>query len=328
MSPRVCAAVCTMTLATVALADSYPDFVDTLEIDRHGVLFADVRGTLKSSSEKSISVVVWTRLHPNAIKSHLRQKEMSHELRADSGLSAGPVRTVYKRTFNRHPALIRLCSSSIAILDYHGINYGELKRGNAVQFVAFERDRELSLRLDDIFANGTERYHNGRGRVSWLQDAWFDETERRLFLISTRHPTNPHGREVAIIDLDSGLVAPAGGAVIKEQLARVESRFLHNAFDAALDFPVEGITDIATRIFADESMPLAARTRAAAHLAKLGNTEASRLIREMSAFSLTDPADVRHHAISRTLIFEDEYWWNTIGYAAKVHNLASSASKR
>ena len=326
---RVCVVLCVLILAMDAIADSYAAFADMLEVDRHGVLFANVRGFTTSSKERA-SVVVWTRLHPEALKRHLRQQTRPQKPSADLGLSAGPIspiRTVFERTFDRHPHLVRISSSAIAIMDFHAINYGQLKRLPAVRIVAFDGTRELSFRLEKLFANGTERYHNGRGLVQWLHDAWFDEKGRRLFVISTRHHTNPHGHEVAIVDLDSGQVSSADRAVIKEQLARLEPRFLHSALDVAISYGVDGINDVATRIFKDKTMPIVARIHAAAHLAKLGNAEAFRLIRELSKLSGTEPSDVRHPAISRTFVFEHHYWWNTIGYANRVHDQMSAAKK-
>lgn len=323
----VLAGLSMLMLVPVSHADSYGSFVDGLEVDRHRMLFANFRGFINDSGERRVSVVIWKGLHSDKIKKRLRQDTRGHTANTDLELSAGPVRTVFERTFDLHPGMIRISSSSIAILDFHGINYGYLKGGPAVRIVSFDQQRELSFRLEDVFKNATERYYRGRGVTPWLHDAWFDEPGKRLFVMSTRHRSNAFGHEVAIIDLESEKVSAASRLVIGRQLSRVEPRFLRSALDAAISHNVKGVDDAVMKTFTDVTLPLEARARAAAHLAKLGDAKALRLIQDLAKLVDIDPADVRHSDVSPTRVFESDYWWSTIGYAARVHEQLDAAQK-
>lgn len=301
-----------------AIADSYPGFVDRLETNRSGLIVATVRASQVNSSDRTISIAVWTRLRPEAMMLAANSKLFASDASASGLTSPGPLSTLFETEHRFHPEEVRISSSSLVLAGYHGINYGELKHGPALRIQSFEGQMLLSLRLDDIFANGTERYHNGRGRVEWLRDMWFDKSETKLVVVSSAHQSNPSRHEVAVVDIASKRVARASATFLEEQLKSVGSRNLHTVFDVAVAHRVDGLNRTANDIFTDASKPLPARVRAAAYLSSSGDTQARRFIEELAALSEKDPADIRHEDVSPVLVFEDDYWWETIGYAAKL----------
>ena len=299
-------------------ADSYPEFEDTLEFDRHRTFFAEVRGDPDDhSTTRQVTVIVWTRLHADAGLDWLKEGQPNLKRELPPQLSPGPIRTVFSRRF-KVPGLVRITPTAVAILDYHPSNYGGLKNGPAVQVISFDGKMQVSLRLDEVFKNATERYHNGRGQVNWLRDAWFDESGRRIFIVSGSHSSNEHGREVAILSLPSGKIQLADTNIVKEQITSIEPRFLHTALDVGMNYSVAGLDGIANRIFEDKASSLPAKLRAAAHLSKSGDIPARELIRALADLQSVDPAKAKHPLLSESLVFENDYWWNTIGYAAKM----------
>ena len=313
-------------LVQQAAADSYEDFTDFLEVDRTGSFFADVRRNDGTSLEKGIAIRVWTRLRPEVDRT--RVMEFDSVRRAPSLLTPGHTQTVFEGKYPFHPNLVRISPEAIAFLDYHGINYSELNRGPAIHVVRFDHEQQLSFQLDDVFEGGIRRYHNGRGRVNWLRDAWFIDSATRLLVVSEENVANSLGFEVAIISLTDSSIKVANSKEIINQLARVEDRFLHVVLEVATKYSIDELDERALSLFDSDTCPVAAKVRAAAHLRKLGNKRAEQLLRELAALRSLNLTEVRHPLLSSSEIADPYYWWNTIGYAARIYDLDNSVDLR
>lgn len=301
-----------------ARADSYGEFPDTLEVDRFGLVFVEVRKAANSEKYESVAISAWTRVHPDALLRRIG--EMRERPRGSSvvEVTRGPIRTLFRREFDFEPGKVRITHKLIALLDDYAINYGELQRRPAVQIFSFDGRQLVSLRLEDIFKNGMARYHVADGRVSWLRDAWFDSSGKRLIIVSPTHRANAHGNEVAVVSIEDGTVQPADAATIKDQLLNVESRHLHSAIEVAVNHAVDGVDEVAIKTFEELTAPLSARVRAAAYLRERGNKEADDLIRSLADLNPIDVSRLRHPLISAGAVYDEDFRRNTIYLAVKI----------
>jgi hypothetical protein len=302
-------------LSSAARAESYGPYEDLFDFDRAGVVFTDVRKTA-SKDKDSVVVTVWTRKSELDLTLLAARPERPA---ASPRLTPGWTRTLFKQELPNLPAVVRTSSSAVALLSYHGLNAGLLKREPAIQIFSFDGKRRVALKLDELFANGWERWHwrlNG-GSVKWYGGAWFDRSGRRLFIMTGEDFSSERKREAVIVDLDTGKVEPVDNAAIKRELSVVEPRFLDAAFELAMSRGVDGLDPIAEKLFNDAGGPIAAKFCAAAYLEKKGNQAAAKLLDEFAAFQkLENWQDAKHPLIPTDV--DDDFWWATVNYSAAL----------
>lgn len=299
--------------AGVARGDTYGPAADKIEFDRTNCVFAVVENSLGGNDieDRRSRVTVFVRPRLEAIPAAALRNTTA------GAMPSGNIRTVRMLELDYNPGLIRVSREHLVLLDVFGTNRRELESRPAIS-VLEHNGGGVSLRVEDVFRDGMVKYHNGRGRVAWLRDAWFDPDAKRLIVVSNWNNRNEAGYEMALVDLKSGAVSLASREAVAQQLRDVEPRFLHTALDVAFANGVAGVRDVASAVFENRAQPLPARARAAAILAKDGDQVAVKFLDRLASLRGAVPEAIvlEKYDVDPILYWDSEYWLDTIGFAA------------
>jgi hypothetical protein len=300
------AIVLMMVLSRAAVADSYAPFTNYRTVDSTGRFYVVVKkiGPQGDAIDAIKGVPVAFEIverRPGSAAVASASDPNRYELA--SGAKPEPVNAregdvvVGKGTLDRAPRWIVVSSTGLGFIgvDVYGHNFGELRNGNALVIVS--KDGTIRHRRDliDLYSESeVNGFLRTTGSVHWAGSVWIDERRNEIVVVSRPTGFLVGRRLYRIVAMDTGKVPDASPDVILAALADVNRGALDEALDLTAELKLDRAKPDLAKIFADESLALSSRLRAAVALAAIGDRQGRDLLRK----SALENSEQRKYAIA------------------------------
>jgi hypothetical protein len=181
--------------------------------------------------------------------------------------------------------LVSSTGLGVVLLDIYGGNYTFFSRDDpALTIITLEGKILYRKTLQSLFT--TEQiatfYRTGSNTAFWLQAAWIDEDRLEIVVVGRSGVEKIHD-PIVVVKFNTGEARPGGRDEIVRAFQTMNAGAVGYALELAERWRItETIGPYIPKIFANPTLPVTARLRAAVYLGARGNERAAQFVKEMA----------------------------------------------